>query len=923
MRRFVGYILFLATIATASAQTSAWWYPLGPPEATRRQAAPTNNDSIPVIRWRTSSLRSSPVVLVGALRDASGAQQILGQNGDTIVVLQSAGWRDTAVSNVSLALPAESTIRLTGLFNTLAPTPEASGAANTIGVGVTRAQQVRNLFGLLLKPDFTLRQELEIQRLTSSRPENRIASVHPIATYTPPGEPAPIAVALISQDLFVPGDRDTMINGIRRYSIDESQQKVTPVWRYVVAPRTLDNPSAMMVDSSSGEFLLAMSTSAYTFSPAVTATQIRPPSGAAVETSSSRAYAYLGNAREPTIWEEIEIPPIPPSIVVPGVVPTDATSYFVRLHAQGREQPFRLIAEEHDRERPGNPRLLIRRYNVRLPDNQNDAIFADTTVRDLGWVIVQADLDGIDRSRGPDWLPQSPGLELLAMRRRLDGGALDTNRLFVFRGLLVRWADQRLRGTLLAAGDLVRDSLEKDEIVIADGSSVSILRLRAFDDPRLREEVPSFFDTLRTFHLDARIVSGAIADVEGDGANDLVVVTEAGTYVIGRSHPAPLGVLAPDRTELCANEPVVFSWRRAVSGGELGMRVELLRIDVADTTLLEESLPASSGESYTMRATGLAPGRYRLRISDRDVPSIAAESAEILILTPSIESFSVAAANVGEPVRIATTVRCVDSVALEYSFPGTPWVRVPGRIAVTDNLAEVASFPMPCPVDLPCGVSEDRVVQFRFVTTDGATVSPPASTSVRFPARSVDALPVSGAGTRRRELRWHESDYSCDSVRIALSSDDGSTWTELATVARSLGRLEIEVPGELSQEMLARICCDVGCGTGLARFAVEEIGEADFIAPNPYDPSGEDGLTEASIIYRLTRPGAVTITIYDAARAVVRQLLLAEELRSGLHRATWNGRTDTGEIVADGTYICLITSSSGDRIALPLSVVKR
>jgi len=921
VRLLVRYILFLLGATAAHAQSSVWWYPYGPAEATRYQTAPTTGDSVPVVRWRTAALRSSPVVLVGALRgEPGGAQQIVGQTGDRIVILRSEGWLDTSATDVSLALPEEASIRLTGLFNTTAPTPTAAGVPNAIGIGVTRVQQIRDPYGLLLRPDFGLLQELAILRLNSQRTENLTVTVAPIAAYTPPGESAPIAVALVSQDRFVPFGSDTMVNGVRRYRLNPSTPTVVPDWRYVVAPRTLDHPSSLTVDTAGGEGLLAMSTSAYTFAQPMIAAQLIPNRGA-VETNSNRAYAWLSDVRSPVLQQEIEIPPVPPSVVVPGIVPAQANSYFVRLTTgtPAREQPYRLITEEHDAARPGRPRLLLRLYNAGLnPDQQAAPIFTDTTVSGLGWSIVQADLDGLDNSIGP--IRPSPGREIVVVRRRLDGAPLDSNRFFVFRGLLALHADQAIRGTLLAAGDLVLDPLEKDEIVIADGNTVSILRFRDYDDRNLQLEVRNYFDTLGTYTLDARVLAAAIADVDADGANDLVVSTEAATWVLGRPHPAPLGVVAIDRTEICASEPVVIRWQRAVGGGEGGMRIELLRVDSLDTTLVED-IPSSADQSYTLSDVALAPGRYRLRVSDRDVPTISAESREFTVLPATIESFAVASAGVGEPVTIATRVRCIDSLQLEYLFPGSGWTRVPGRVVVRDGAAEV-SLPMPCPADLQCGSLEDRVIQFRFVTTDGTVVSQPASTTVRFPTRQVVTAPITGAGSRRRELRWSELEYSCDSVRIALSTDDGSTWSDVETVARTAERFELDVPGELSQEVLARVCCDVGCGTGLARFVVEEIGEADFVAPNPFDPTdaSESG---ATIIYRLNAPGTVSVAVYDVSRAITRRLVDADELRSGLHRLTWDGRNDAGEIVADGAYICLITSTGGDRIALPLSIVKR
>ncbi|MBC8145388.1 MAG: hypothetical protein H7X80_07365, partial [bacterium] len=186
MRHLALYILFLLTAVTADAQVSVWWYPLGPMSATRYQAAPTRDSSIPVIRWRTSALSGSKVVLVGSLRfDSVGAQQIIGQTGKQIRILQSEGWlRD---SSSQFSLPSTAEILLTGLFNTAAANAlEGNGTPNAIGLGVTRAQvsdPSRSLYGVLLDTLLATRQQLWIERLTDD--SNQVASVYPIAAYTP------------------------------------------------------------------------------------------------------------------------------------------------------------------------------------------------------------------------------------------------------------------------------------------------------------------------------------------------------------------------------------------------------------------------------------------------------------------------------------------------------------------------------------------------------------------------------------------------------------------------------------------------------------------------------------------------------------------------------------------------------------------
>jgi hypothetical protein len=934
VRLLAGYILFLALTAAAAAQaqTSAWWYPLGPPGATRYQPMKAPAADTPVVRWRSSLLRGSDVVLVGALRnganrDSTNAQQIIGQLGNEIRILRSEGWLDTAVAQ--FFLPSGSAVRLTGLFNTLASSPLPAGQPNTVGLGVTREQSgdpTRRLYGLLLDASLSPAQQLAIGRTENATPPNDIASIYPVAAYRPPSVGGPIAVALVSQESYAGGDgADTMINGVRRYALSETATQVDPSWSLKFAPMAYAQAPALAVDTSEGGLLVAPSLGSYTFRPRVRLDQPIPGRGTRT-TYSDEAYGILTHAEQSSLIDPIEVVPVP-AIPVPG----EAHSYFVELARRSSEPSlkYRLVAENHDAARPGTARLYLRRYDVGITGQLG--LVEDPQMQNVGWSIVQADLDANDPSRQfPSGMVLNRGLEIVGARRNLDGSASGANTLYLIRyneGALIDgnpfgvFARQRFNGDLLVAGDLVSDPDGKDEIVVADGPRVSILRFRRYSDPRMSAEQPEYFDTVASYMLDATVASAAIADVEGDGANDLIVVTAGSTYVIGRPHPAPLGVLRASRAALCSGDTLSFAWRRAVGGGEDGLRAQIVRVDSGEVVVDSLVVP-SSPERFTHNLGALAPGRYRLRLSDVDVPAVSAESDEFAIEAITIEPFSVPGAVAGDVVTIATRARCADSLTLEFST-GSSWQRVgSGPVAVVDDTASF-TIPMPCPLESNCDeATSEKAVRFRFTTTDGRIISPVSSTLVRVAQRTVEAPEPTAGSTRRRTLVWSPSEFLCDSVRIRLSTDDGASWSDAGSAPAAEGRVDVDVPGEIQQQVQARVCCEEGCGTGLATFRVAEIGEANFIAPNPYDPS-DAADAAAAIVYRLTQSGTVTIAIYDVARTPVRTIVAAEPLGSGLHRATWDGRNAAGEIVADGTYICVIASSSGEKLALPLSVAKR
>ncbi|MBC8423106.1 family 16 glycosylhydrolase [bacterium] len=67
--------------------------------------------------------------------------------------------------------------------------------------------------------------------------------------------------------------------------------------------------------------------------------------------------------------------------------------------------------------------------------------------------------------------------------------------------------------------------------------------------------------------------------------------------------------------------------------------------------------------------------------------------------------------------------------------------------------------------------------------------------------------------------------------------------------------------------------------------------------PNPFNPT-------TTISYDLPEPKTVNLTIYDVAGERIQTLLAAESAEAGRHEVVWNGRDETGRVVAAGVYFC-------------------
>jgi len=76
--------------------------------------------------------------------------------------------------------------------------------------------------------------------------------------------------------------------------------------------------------------------------------------------------------------------------------------------------------------------------------------------------------------------------------------------------------------------------------------------------------------------------------------------------------------------------------------------------------------------------------------------------------------------------------------------------------------------------------------------------------------------------------------------------------------------------------------------------------------PNPFN-------TQAVITYALPRNSLVTLTIHNILGQKVRTLVDGREPR-GYHRAVWDGRNDTGEIVSSGIYLYRLKAGDQESI---------
>jgi hypothetical protein len=77
--------------------------------------------------------------------------------------------------------------------------------------------------------------------------------------------------------------------------------------------------------------------------------------------------------------------------------------------------------------------------------------------------------------------------------------------------------------------------------------------------------------------------------------------------------------------------------------------------------------------------------------------------------------------------------------------------------------------------------------------------------------------------------------------------------------------------------------------------------------PNPFNAG-------TTINFSLPEANRVSLVVYNTQGRRIRALIPDQELASGQHKVTWNGKNDHGEDVASGVYLCRLMSGNIEKL---------
>jgi hypothetical protein len=158
----------------------------------------------------------------------------------------------------------------------------------------------------------------------------------------------------------------------------------------------------------------------------------------------------------------------------------------------------------------------------------------------------------------------------------------------------------------------------------------------------------------------------------------------------------------------------------------------------------------------------------------------------------------------------------------------------------------------------------------------------------------------------RSGVDWESLEFYEDGVLICEGTGCSDETVDLDT---EIGVITYDPPESGGFEVEIRVNDMTGCNLAVKTVEVVAWSELSlaFIEPhnepNPFDP-GVDGPTK--IFPGLNKCAYVTLKIYDFAGEFVRDLTNGADWKCPDDYVTWDGTTDGGTDVANGTYLCYV-----------------
>lgn len=925
-------MLLICAVPTCLAQSSDWAYPYGNLEATKNNPAKSlsQNENELEIKWRTSYIKSSNVLLVSKLLQGVQGKQLVGTSGDTIVVMNENGFIAKKIIYKDSALFSRAfSYFLTGLFNTNSNSPISNGISNAIGIGIEANQrldnnsEIKQLWAFIADTNGNPLFKITIDTIRNTTFNNQIAGLFPFCSYTPNNSQNPIAMLAISQDKFQKIGNDLMINGFRLFTLDKkfnSNQSVLQNWEYPIAPMTYNVPPSLHFNNLN-QLFVAFPTLSYSD---VTGLIRRPPTGKGDATNSNLMYSIELRCdsvfnNQPT-WGYVTTRKMPETQEEKG----ECNSYFVHLFSNpssgnDAKKTYRLMTKNHNTQLPGNPSIMLAPAEVEEAGT-NYGVYTETENKNTRWTITTGDFDGNlpNSKKLPARFPNNKGNEVLASLNYLND-ELNTNYLYLFRNNIKAKQNnlgdfhlafkQQYSGKLLCVGDLISDEFGRAEAVISKNDEIAILQLRDYDDNdnNYNTDLPSPFKEIKRFKLDSKIINAVIADLDNDSNNELIVTTSSSSYVIGKKLKNCFQVSPINKGQFCWGEEVKLSLEKKVGTAENGVSMSL--VGKVNGELKEVKISNYNLKDNKLDVKFLVPqeeGDFKIFIKDEFTPNQIDSSITLKIIKPKIGEvgFSKFEYLSGEQINFENNLICLDTTLVEYSFDKQVWSKV-----MLNNVTKKYSFQFATPRQYLCGATENYKLYIRQTALNNFTESRIDSVIIKNIERTIHAVPDESIETRTRAINWNKNDFTCAKLSLSIRHKDSLNWIKVMELDKELEKTDLYLTQNYIGEYIMKLCCE----DSLGEFAIKKIPTGEdggiagdnIFAPNPFSP--QKSQTEGVLVYTPKNNGKLNAVILDASRKLVVEIAQNLEVTKGKKiLINWNGKNLYGDYVKEGTYICIV-----------------
>jgi len=620
-------------------------------------------------------------------------------------------------------------------------------------------------------------------------------------------------------------------------------------------------------------------------------------------------------------------------------------SYFVKLrNGNNAEDDFVLVSEEYKGidGSVGQSKLHLFAKDgspITLPNDIDFPPFKGNN--NHLWSVAVGNVDG-NAPNNSNFYPNNQGNEIIVTQSTKDF-AFPKSKLFVLKYNTNRLdkptppntilfpfdtiCTSQVNGWVAAINDLDRSGDGKDEIVVVDGSTLRVLRMRNYSDDRFTYGY--VFDTVYTKEFNKESISAAmIADMDGDGRNDIIVTTYKATYVIGIPLQNTLKVLspriAPAKVDYCLGDTVDLVWKNVLTSTS--------KVDIYFAEYVQITTPVNmlvpSGTVTKIRSdldnnldtlinkivvdTTLLGKFGKFIVASQDNPTQMFDTTAMLsfqTLLPQLDSLPLGKLQVGKLLTLSGTTACIDSLKLEYKSDSV-WLVIAESI-VNSSGRFMLSGDVPCLNIFNCDTMDvdstitTRIKAFKSGFSQNSSTFRFGVIPADFPIKIDSGLSASPG----RVIRWNISDikYSCDTVGFYFSLD-GTNYGRIEQIRATKEYYEWNVPESLPDTILFRVCCENSCVRTDTILTGTKAKYIQIVAPNPFSPVNE----QVEFIYTVPEDIAVSIRIIDENNRIVAEPILNQIRSRGIvYTDRWDGTLSNGSLAANGHYYLRLELANG------------